>query len=78
MSQSEFVAKWDEKSLFMAPGERPRTQRQLNLYYYFLFIERILKQTRAQKVLEIGCGRGTIASYLAKYLGLRLTLLDNE
>jgi len=88
MTNQTFGDKWreikvnqaavDERSLFVEPGERPRTQRQLNLYYYFLFIERILKQTRAQKVLEIGCGRGTIASYLAKYLGLRLTLLDNE
>jgi len=68
----------DERSLFVDIGKKPVTQRQLNLYYYFLFIKDILEHTDAKNVLEIGCGRGTIALYLSKYLNLNLSLLDNS
>lgn len=67
----------DEKVLFVEPGQAPTTQRQLNLYYYFLFIKKILSQIQAKRVIEVGCGRGTISLYLARYLNLAVALLDN-
>jgi cyclopropane fatty-acyl-phospholipid synthase-like methyltransferase len=76
MNQPTFSGKWTESSLFVEPGAKPITQRQLNLYYYYLFIQKILNRIAARKVLEIGCGRGTMALYLTKYLGFDLTLLD--
>jgi len=90
MTENSFSTKWskiskedkkevgaDEKSLFVPIGCEPITQRQLNLYYYFLYIKKILKRTRAKRVLEVGCGRGTISLYLSKYLRLSTILLDN-
>ena len=86
MSFNSFNTKWskiknnqtiDEKSLFVDVGNEPITQRQLNLYYYFLFIKNILNG-KVTNVLEVGCGRGTISLYLAKHLGLNVSLLDNE
>ena len=88
MSKQTFDTKWsdintgkgevaDEKSLFVPVGQKPITQRQLNLYYYFLFIKNILSRSSARDVLEAGCGRGTISLYLAQHMGLSLTLLDN-
>ncbi len=77
MTQLTFSGQWAERSLFVEPGATLVTQRQLNLYYYFIFIKKILTARDAQKVLEIGAGRGTISLYLAKYLGLAVTLLDN-
>lgn len=87
MKHNTFDTKWskiekggvqaDERSLFVDVGEEPITQRQLNLYYYFLFISDVLKKTGARDVLEVGCGRGTISLYLNKHLGLKTTLLDN-
>lgn len=68
----------DERSLFVEPGNKPITQRQLNLYYYFLFIKDILQRNKSHRILEMGCGRGTISLYLTKYLGLELTLLDDS
>lgn len=88
---NEFDSKWaaiehkkinktlpaDEQSLFVSQGKYPRTQRQLNLYYYFLFIKDILIEQQATHVMEVGCGRGTIALYLASYLDMDMTLLDS-
>lgn len=54
------------------------TQRQLNLYYYFLFIREHLMSINAKDVIELGCGRGTISLFLADHLGLNLTLVDNN
>jgi ubiquinone/menaquinone biosynthesis C-methylase UbiE len=68
----------EEADLFVPKGSEPLTQRQLNLYYYFLFTRNILGPMQAQDVLEIGCGRGTISLYLAKYLGLSTHLLDDS
>jgi len=83
-----FDAKWkdiyetkemaDEKLLFVDVVQKPITQRQLNLYYYFRFIEEKLKNVNAKKVIEVGCGRGTIALYLSKYMGLETHLLDDQ
>ncbi len=90
MSHSAFDTKWsdirhheegqktDEKDLFVEVGDSPITQRQLNLYYYFIFIEKYLKQIQAKDSLEIGCGRGTMSLYLQKYLQMKVSLLDNE
>jgi len=89
MSQESFHSKWgtihkgnvvsaDEKSLYVEPGNKPTTQRQLNLWYYFLFIKGHLQKTGAKNVIELGCGRGTISLYLAQYLELNVTLMDNE
>ena len=67
----------DEKSIFVDVGSVPITQRQLDLYYYFLFAKDILKKVGASSVLEIGCGRGTMSLYIKKYLNLNTTLLDS-
>lgn len=66
----------DETSLYIPPGTTPQTQRQLNLYNYFLFIRDILATIEAKDVLEAGSGRGTISLYLAGHCGLSVTLLD--
>jgi len=68
----------DERVIFVDTGEEPVTQRQLNLYYYFLFIKKVLEKRKTEKVLEIGCGRGAVGLYMAKHLGLAVSLLDNE
>ena len=65
------------KSLFVDIGKKPIVQRQLNLYYYFLFIKNILNKIEAKKVLEVGCGRGTASLFIKKYLNLDTVLLDN-
>jgi ubiquinone/menaquinone biosynthesis C-methylase UbiE len=68
----------EERSIFVDIGSEPATQRQLNLYNYFLFIKDVLeKMPHRPSVIEIGCGRGTIGLYLSKYMGLPVTLLDN-
>ncbi|MDP7367717.1 MAG: class I SAM-dependent methyltransferase [Candidatus Pacebacteria bacterium] len=67
----------DEKSIFVNIGDVPVTQRQLDLYYYFLFIKNILNKINAKNVLEVGCGRGTISLYIKKYLHIDMTLIDN-
>mgnify|MGYP001587820817 CR=1 FL=1 len=67
-----------EKSLFVEPESKPNTQRQLNLYNYFLFIKNILQSDRFKDVVEVGCGRGTMSLYLKKYLNKRVTLVDNS
>lgn len=90
MSEKAFATKWatikeedrdrdntEERSIFVDVGKMPETQRQFNLFHYFEFIRSILEKKGAKKVLEIGCGRGTIGLYMAKYLGLSVSLLDN-
>ncbi len=90
MSQEAFHKKWaelqgggsesnaEEKSIYVEKGEIPRTQRQLSLYHYFLFIRKHLEAIGVKDVLEIGCGRGTIGLYCREYLGLNVSLMDNE
>jgi ubiquinone/menaquinone biosynthesis C-methylase UbiE len=87
MKYSKFNQKWseidqnsidkDESSLFVEIGEEPTTQRQLNLYYYYIFIKTVNKKVNAKKALEVGCGRGTMSMYLKEYLDLDISLLDN-
>ncbi len=67
----------EEASVFVERGATPKTQRQLNLYNYFLFIKNVLEKANARSVLEIGCGRGTLGLYLAEYLGKEISLLDS-
>jgi len=85
----EFNSKWesinkknefsDEASLFVDVGKEPCTQRALNLFYYFKFIKNIFEENSSNKrILEVGCGRGTISLYLSKYLNLDVTLLDSD
>lgn len=90
MSQEAFHAKWsairaggremnlEEKSIYVERGDVPRTQRQLSLYWCFRFMRADLERIGARKVIEVGCGRGTIGLYCREYLGLDVTLLDNE
>jgi len=89
MSNISFSNKWkainknfqnedaDEETLFVEKGKDPITQRQLNLFYYFLFIKNIFSNIEnVNDVLEIGCGRGTLSLYLATYLRLTTSLQD--
>jgi len=88
MTYNTFSQKWskikhekkdtDEKILFVDVGKQPETQRQINLYYYFIFIQKILKKIKASDVLEIGCGRGTMSLFLSKHLNYHTSLLDNQ
>ncbi|MBI5401573.1 class I SAM-dependent methyltransferase [Candidatus Wolfebacteria bacterium] len=71
-------AEADEKSLFVAPGNNPVTQRQLNLYNYFLFIKNLVRDGRFKDILEVGCGRGTMSLYIKEYLNKDVALLDKE
>lgn len=68
----------DEKTLYVPKGERPKTQRQFNLYHYFEFIEKKVSHGNYKNAIEVGCGRGTIGLYLHKYLGLDVSLLDSS
>lgn len=88
-SEIKFQDKWkdiangkggaaDEVSLFVDKGGAPATQRQINLYWYYRFLKKILIDRNYKKGLEIGCGRGTMSLYLRKYEGLDATLLDLE
>jgi 2-polyprenyl-3-methyl-5-hydroxy-6-metoxy-1,4-benzoquinol methylase len=77
--KTEKLEEADEKSLFVDIGKKPVTQRQLNLYSYFEFIKGYLRHDKKKlDILEIGCGRGTISLYLARYLNHNLSLLDSE
>ena len=90
MSQKAFHNKWakireggdemnfEEKSIYVEQGDKARTQRQLSLYNYFRFIEKHLKEVHANDIIEIGCGRGTIGLYCKAYMGLNVSLMDNE
>ncbi|MDP7247347.1 MAG: class I SAM-dependent methyltransferase [Candidatus Peribacteraceae bacterium] len=90
MSQKAFHNKWakireggkdsnlEERSIYVEKGNKPRTQRQLSLYYYFRFIQKHLEKIGAKKVIELGCGRGTIGLYCKTYMGLDVSLMDNE
>ncbi len=68
----------DESSLFVDVGQKPVTQRQINLYCEFLLFSDVLNMAEAKEVLEVGCGRGTLSLYLAKHADFHLSLLDNE
>lgn len=87
-NNKDFADKWraiagqhaalaDENELFVPFGGIPTTQRQVNLYYYFRFIDRVLQDRGSKDVLEIGCGRGTLALYLAAYRDYEPVLLDS-
>jgi cyclopropane fatty-acyl-phospholipid synthase-like methyltransferase len=86
---NEFEKKWssinsnsekniDESSLFVEKGKKPISQRQINLYYYFQFIKDILEKRKCDKIIEIGCGRGTMALYVAEHLNKKVSLLDSS
>lgn len=67
-----------ESSLFVHPGKSPRTQRQLNLYFYFQLLKSRIRGKNYHNFVEFGCGRGTLSEYLAVYLGKKVTLLDTD
>lgn len=75
----EILAKkrWDEFSLFVPKGEKPKTQRQFNLYSYWQFIHGLIKDKQYTNGAEFGCGRGTISLFLTAYDGLKMKLIDN-
>lgn len=89
MQSNPFSNKWsqlnqgraedaEEKVVFVEKDKSPATQRQLNFYYYFLFIKSILEKAQSQTVLDLGCGRGTMALYVADYLEKEVVLLDSS
>lgn len=81
----KFKERWQEAdndsedlSIFVKQGDNPKNQRQFNLYHYFEFIKRIVLKNSFKKVLEVGCGRGTISLYLNKYLNASVDLVDEK
>lgn len=68
----------DEFSLYVPKGNRPKTQRQINLYWYYQFIKSAIAGKDFHTGLELGCGRGTMSLYLSQYEGMRVTLSDIE
>ena len=84
-SNSAFQFKWtaalqggaqEERSVFVRKGDSPRTQRQFALYREFEYISQVAKHNGVKTALEIGCGRGTMALYLNRYLGIAVTATD--
>ncbi len=87
MIHQTFHTKWDdtekktnqeEQSIFVDLGKKPVTQRQVNLYYYYQFIKSIIDKKEYKDAIEIGCGRGTIALYLALYERMNVICNDVE
>ena len=68
----------EEFSIFVPPSEKPRTQRQFNLYNYYEFISSVIRGRGYKDAVEIGCGRGTIALYMTVYEKLRVICSDSE
>lgn len=66
----------EESSVFVQPGSIPHTQRQFSLFWYSDFIRQTLLKKQCRKVLEVGCGRGTVSLYLRIYDGMETTLVD--
>ncbi|OHA15173.1 MAG: hypothetical protein A3G52_03530 [Candidatus Taylorbacteria bacterium RIFCSPLOWO2_12_FULL_43_20] len=85
MDNKQFDDKWkeasggapfEERSVFVPFGDRPKTQRQFILHSEFEYISSLAKKHRVKEAIEIGCGRGTIALYLNKYLGVSVVAAD--
>lgn len=68
----------DERTLFVPPGQVPRTQRQFNLFSYYQSLNRLLGSRSVLRAAEFGCGRGTMGQYLSVYRGARVALIDNS
>lgn len=66
----------EEFSIFVPVGSSPKTQRQLFLQQYFFIIRKYLKKTESARILEMGCGRGTLSLYFALYEKSEVTLCD--
>lgn len=66
-----FHEKWrgeQERSIFVPKGEKPKTQRQFFYRHYYEYIRGLVEKLPADaKILEVGCGRGTICQYLREY-----------
>lgn len=79
-NNKSFEEKWrrggDEFNIFVPPGQKPRTQRQFNFYYYRRLIKRLLAGRSYHKSIEFGCGRGTFSLYLHLYDRYRVDLFD--
>ncbi|MDO8529318.1 MAG: class I SAM-dependent methyltransferase [bacterium] len=85
MSENEFDSKWasalkgknrEERSVFVPLNQTPKTQRQFVLFHQFEYIKKIAEKHNVKKAVEIGCGRGTMALYLNRYLGVEVTATD--
>ncbi|MCD4760275.1 class I SAM-dependent methyltransferase [bacterium] len=68
----------EEFSIFVRLGQRPKTQRQFNLFHYFEYIKTLVEKYNVKNCLEVGCGRGTMSLYLNKHLGLQSSLADRS
>lgn len=82
---SQFDNKWvstlnkdksEEFSVFIKPGHKAKTQRQLFLYQYYSFIKDRFGDSAVRNSLEVGCGRGTVSLYFNLYDGSAITLTD--
>lgn len=85
MEESKFENKWrnicegkssEELKLFVPPGSRPKTQREINLYWHYRLFKKYLKGKNYKSGLELGCGRGTMSLYLNQYEKMDVAMLD--
>lgn len=76
----EFSLKWageKERNLFTL--DTPETQRQFFYRQYWEIIKEVVENLpKDAKILEIGCGRGTLCQYLKSAGYENLTLLDES
>ena len=77
-SETAARKKDEEFSIFVPPGKKPVTQRQFNLFNYYEFIKNVVANRDYRNAIEIGCGRGTIALYMALYEKLSVICNDSE
>ena len=68
--------KGQEFTLYVPEDQKPRTQRQFNLYNYMEYIDQKILGKGFTSSLELGAGRGTISLYLRKRHGFDVTLND--
>src|SRR3990167_9972885 len=84
MDNKLFEQKWNtaknkqggEFSIFVPLGEKPKTQRQFNLYFYHKLISSLIEGKNYRNSIEFGCGRGTASLYLNLYGSLDVTMFD--
>lgn len=79
--QISFNTRWaqDKREVTLFTTKEPETQRQFFYREYWHVIEDIVKNLpKSARILEIGCGRGTLSQYLRHAGYENVTLLDES